>query len=355
MITPSAGQRPLDARALVEPVDRSAVLADRSHGPARRSAAVVVVGTLLGVVLGAFALSLVAVTIGVVLTLITQWVYDALDVTPSFALVPWLTVPAAVGVCALLVVGVRRGTAQRRERSYRLSRFAAANGLDFTPETTDLDRPGSIFRIGVDGVVRDVLRTRGPYPVEIGSYTSQENSTRGGSHSWDYLAFPLDRTHPHIVLERRRTRGARGTLAPRRPLRSLDLTLGSGLDEHVRVLGPRAAQDVARQILSVEVVVPLLGAPVSAEIVEDRFYVYSRSPLVTLDPATWEWLLRLVATLSSVLHDGNGRSATEAAHEPPSPMPPPHRGDDRWVVRILLLYPVAATVAILVAALLARG
>jgi len=306
-------------------------------------------------VLGAFALSLVAVTIGLVLTLITQWVYSALDVPPSFALVPWLTVPAAVGIGALLVVGVRRSTARRRERSYRLSRFAAANGLDFTPETRDLDRPGSIFRIGVGGIVRDVLRTRGPHPVEIGSYTSQENSTRGGSHSWDYLAFPLDRAHPHVVLERRRTRGARGTVAPRRPLRSLDLSLGSGLDEQVRVLGPRAAQDVARQILSAEVVTPLLGAPVSAEIIEDRFYVYSRSPLVTLDPATWEWLLRLVATLSSALRDGDAQDVSEVAHEPPGLLPAPRRGGDRWVVPTLLLYPVAATAAILVAALLARG
>ncbi|MGW6006149.1 hypothetical protein ACWFNS_05030 [Oerskovia enterophila] len=355
MITPSAGHRPLDVRALVEPVDRSAVLADPSHGPARRSTAVVVVGTLFGAVLGAFALSLVAVTIGLVLTLITQWVYGALDVSPSFALVPWLTVPVVVGIGALLVVGVRRGNARRHERSYRLSRFAAANGIDFTPETRDLDRPGSIFRIGVGGVVRDVLRTRGPHPVEIGSYASQENSTRGGSHSWDYLAFPLDRTHPHIVLERRRTRDARGTVAPRRPLRSLDLSLGSGLDDRVRVLGPRAAQDVARRILSVEVVMPLLGAPVSAEIIEDRFYVYSRTPLVTLDPATWEWLLRLVATLSSALGDGDERGAAGPRHEPPGPLPSPRRSTDRWVVRALLLYPVAATAAILVAALLARG
>ncbi len=341
-------------RALVEPVDRSAVLADPSHGPARRSTAVVVVGTLLGAVLGAFALSLVAVTIGLVLTLITQWVYSALDVTPSFALVPWLTVPVAVGICAFLVVGVRRGTARRRERSFRLSRFAAANGLDFTPETRDLDQPGSIFRIGVGGVVRDVLRTRGPHPVEIGSYTSQENSTRGGSHSWDYLAFPLDRTHPHSSSSDgapearagpwpRAARCARSTSrsgagsttasassapAPRRTSPGRSCPSRSSCPCSVRPSRPRSSRTASTCTA---------GAPWSPS-----------TP--RRGSGSCDWSRRSRAPCATGTH-----GVTEATHEPPGPLPSPRRGDDRWVVRTLLLYPVAATVAILVAALLARG
>lgn len=359
----SPGNVPLlDGRALVEPVDRAVVRAyHRSrtvHDP--RSPAAVVLGALVGTLLGALALAVVAAAFALLLVLVAMGLH-ALGLDTPLGVVPWLAVPAAVVTLGLVVVAVRRGSTQAGEQTYRLSRFAAANGFDFEPSIDAPDRPGMLFGVGTPRTARDVVRTRGPRPVEVASYTYQEQRGKVVEiHPWWYVMATLDRSLPHLVVETRRTDGSRGAPAPHALDRSQELELDGELGARLRVSCLDGAQDVARAALSPDVLGSIVGSPVplSAEVVDDRLFLYSRQPLGTLDPARWEWVLRTADGLSA-------RLGGELGSAVPAPSgTSPHRAETvsssrrlrrrgpSWTV---LLPPLVAVVALVVAALLDRA
>lgn len=353
---------PLDGRALVEPVDRAAVRAyQRSrtvHGP--RSPGRVVLGAVVGTILGALALAVVAAAIAVVLALVALGLH-ALGVDTPLAVVPWLAVPAAVVTLCLVVVAVRRGSVQAGEQTYRLSRFAAANGFDFEPSIEAPDRPGMLFGVGRPRTARDVVRTRGARPVEVAAYSYQEQRGKAVEiHVWWYAMVTLDRALPHLVVETRRTDGSRGAPAPHALDRSQELELDGELGGRVRVSCLDGAQDEARAVLSPDVLGGIVEAPVpvSVEVVDDRLFLYSRQPLVTLDPATWEWVLRTAGWLSAQL--GGAHAALRRQPGPPdgrpaTPVAASGRLRRRGLSWTVLLPPLVAVVALVAAALLDRA
>src|SRR5690606_22500563 len=87
-----------------------------------------------------------------------------------------------------VVQAIRSGGGQW-ERWLRLDRFAAANGLVFSPSDADPQYPGAIFAIGDSRRATDHLRTADGRFLDFGNY---QYSTGAGksrrTHIWGFLA-----------------------------------------------------------------------------------------------------------------------------------------------------------------------
>lgn len=291
--------RALDVRPLVDPVDRADVLAD--HRARRRAARERSRGEASGAsrVLGAVLGTTLLVVLAAVAAVCVVAVYGLLGVGLRAL---GVDLPLAVGLLAagtaalvlLVVRGARRSSVRERERTSRLGRFAAANGFAFVPRVDEPDHPSAAFRVGILRRAVDVVRTPGPWPVEVGTYRYSAGYRASEPFAWSYATTTLDRALPHLVLETLPRDGSPGGRAPAGVERVREVAPGDAPEGPHRVHSTaRLPAGTARAVLTPEVVALLVGGPVplAAEVVDDRVLLYSERPLDLLDPAVWTWLL----------------------------------------------------------------
>lgn len=223
----------------------------------------------------------------------------------------WALLPA--GIATVITLGLLRSAVRPnpayRVRLVRLGRFAAANGMTFTPRPdAPHTGPGLIFNQGVGPLTRDVVRMSEPREIELGLHHFGYGRSVSGSSDWAYATTPIsDQQLPHLVL---RARGA-----------WTDVSLPASDDQSLgtpELEGPGAeAYLVQAPIGRTGTVGPLLDAtlfrpdvlarlterPVHVEVVDGRLYLYRRESLVTEDPDTWRWILALVDDVAAVLED----------------------------------------------------
>lgn len=222
-----------------------------------------------------------------------------------------------VGFAALIVLGAVAGAVRVAkvirswwiprwwwEAAYRLTRFAAANGLRYGHDEA-VAYPGVIFATGSDRTAERRLTTTTGRRVEIGNYrytVRSENRENWQVHGWGYVAITLDRRVPHLLLDaKRNNRRLLGLAASNLPMdlaRDQQLALGGEFDDAFTLYAPSDYGRDAFAIFTPDLMalfIDRLGA-FDVELIDDTMFVYG-DRFDLLDPRTYTWLQELVETV----------------------------------------------------------
>ena len=190
------------------------------------------------------------------------------------------------------------------EAAYRITRFAAANGLNYGHDE-QISHPGVIFDTGADRTAERRLTTTAGRRVEIANYRytirgeRQENSKVYG---WGYVAITLDRRLPHLLLDAKANDnsvfGIRTSNLPVDLASDQKLSLGGEFDDKFTLYAPSDYGRDAFYIFAPDLMalfIDRLGT-FDVEIIDDTMFVYG-SRFDLLDPRTYDWLQELVDTV----------------------------------------------------------
>ncbi len=292
-----AASVPFDARPLIEPARPADIRAftarlraeGRLASPFSGSRGVQLV--VLIVVVGIIALVFLSV-FGTILTMLAA--------SGSFG---WLTVLPVLAMVAvgggIVWIGVRIFTG-RRERWYRLARFAEANAMSYVPTLADPRLPGMIFSQGHSRAASDLVRGERPRFVEFANYRYVTGSGKNQStHKWGYVAIKLDVPLPHMLLDAVGNNGLFGSNLPTSFDRDQRLSLEGDFDTYFSLFCPRGYERDALYLFTPDIMARFIdnAAELDVEIVDDWLFLYAKRDLSTLDPATWAWLFATVGAL----------------------------------------------------------
>jgi hypothetical protein len=222
-----------------------------------------------------------------------------------------------VGVGTAILVGVLLGTLRVVrvirsllvprawwEAAYRLTRFAAANGLRYGHDEA-LPYPGVIFGTGSDRIAERRLTTTAGRRVEIGNYrytVTGESREDTRVYGWGYVAITLDRRLPHMLLDAKANDssvfGIRTSNLPIELARDQRLSLGGEFDALFTLYAPTDYGRDAFYIFTPDLMalfIDRLGT-YDVELVDDTMFVYG-SRFDLLNPRTYDWLAELVDTV----------------------------------------------------------
>jgi hypothetical protein len=289
---------PFDPTALVDDIDRDALLAYRSElpKPLGRSRAWLVLGvvasTLSFVGLIAFWVRVIGLD-GFGRADLGQWTLYSVGAL-LYSAIPILIVRTAVREW--------RGAGGRRQ--FRLSRFAADNGMHYRPVPSALadPLPGLVFGPPVSAESRDILWRTDDTGLLIGDTTVSIGTGKGKKvHQWGFASVRLGTRLPHLVLDARGNNSIVGaTNLPGDLDRDQRLSLEGDFDKHFTLYCPRGYERDALYLFTPDVMARFVdsAAEVDIEIVDDRLFLYSPRPLATLDPDTWEWIHGMLVALT---------------------------------------------------------
>ena len=285
---------PFDPTWLTAPVDRRAVrafAADLRRRGVRspRVVQAVVLSVLLGLMAFAFETS-VAIGLGIRIE------------NPAVALLAWLAMTGLV-IWACIAIP-RAALARGNEKSYRLSAFAAANGMALEPQALDPRLPGLIFNQGRGRSASDRVRGTQPRFVEFGNYQYTTGSgEHNQTHRWGYVAIHLDTPLPNIVLDARGNNSVFGSNLPTRFDRSQKLSLEGNFDEYFSLYCPQGYEVDALYLFTPDIMARFVdhASILDIEIVDDWMFLYSPLAFSTLDPKMWGWLFGVVGALTEKL------------------------------------------------------
>jgi hypothetical protein len=194
------------------------------------------------------------------------------------------TVPLILAVIAVLVIiavrASRRGGG-KWVRWVRLSRFAQANGMTFSPMQGNPSYPGEIFQLGRDRTALDHLTTASGRFLDLGNFRwitgSGKNQT---THTWGFLALSLDRKMPNIVLDSKANNSIFGSNLPASLDRNQVLHLEGDFDRYFTLYCPTQYEQDALYIFTPDLMALLIdeAAPFDVELVDDWMFVYASHP-----------------------------------------------------------------------------
>lgn len=203
-----------------------------------------------------------------------------------------------------VVIGMLVQVAIRPWRRWlRLTRFAAANGLRYSPEEPAPLLPGAIFLTGQEREVTDHLRRDSGPRLDLGNYRARFGSGRGRhTRTWGYLAVQLDRMLPHMFLDARANNGILGNSnLPVAFRRDQVLSLEGDFDRHFTLYCPKEYERDALYVFTPDLMALLIdeAAPFDVEIADDWLFAYSRRALDLDDPHVVARLFRIVETVAA--------------------------------------------------------
>jgi hypothetical protein len=193
-----------------------------------------------------------------------------------------------------------RGALGGQERSYRLNRFAAANGMGFVPTLAAPGLPGMIFDLGGSRTASDLVRGEQPRFVEFANYRYTTGSGKNRTtHHWGYVAIKLDVPLPHIVLDATSNNSLFGSNLPATFDADQKLSLEGDFDQHFSLYCPEGYEQDALYLFTPDIMARFIdnAAALDVEIVDDWLFLYGKREFSGLDPATWAWLFSVVAAL----------------------------------------------------------
>lgn len=295
----------LDTRPLLAPVSRGDVreYEERNGFRSPRGGASVIGVALLIVLLG-FA----AFLIGAIIALILMPVLGMFASMPGFAVPFEAVMPVAIAggatIVAVITFAVVKAKRAGDETRYRVSRFAAANELEFAARVPDPDLPGMIFGLGTDRVASEIVRLKQPRPVEIANYRYTIKSTKTHeTFGWSYIAITLDRQLPHIVLDSRDNNSKLlGSNLPVPLAHSQQLSLEGDFDRHFSLHCPDGYEADALYLFTPDIMARFIdtSSKFDVEIVDDQVFLYSHisRPFSSADPEMWHWVFTTVDALN---------------------------------------------------------
>lgn len=272
----------IDTRALIDPIDRDAMAKAPSYhrAPSTR----LFVGLIAGI-------AVVAVAGFVLLGGLPSRSGNGSGPTPLLMI--GLLAGAVVAVLAVL------SWRTRRIKRFRLSQFAAANGMTYTADSSHPPFPGMIFGIGSSRQSTDVLRGNRPRPVEFGNYRyTVRHGKSSTTHHWGYVAVKLDVPLPNIVLDAIGNNGF-GSNLPAAFQRAQRLSLEGDFDRHFTLYCPAGYERDALYLFTPDIMARFIdhAAELDVEIIDDWLFLYTKREVSTLDPDTWAWLFGIVDAL----------------------------------------------------------
>ena len=206
----------------------------------------------------------------------------------------------AAGV-AVAVWASRRGGG-RWGRWLRLTRFAQANGMTFSPAQSDPHYPGEIFQLGRSRTALEHLTTASGRFLDLGNFRwitgSGKNQT---THTWGFLALSLDRNMPNIVLDSKANNTLFGSNLPATLDRSQILHLEGDFDRFFTLYCPAQYEQDALYIFTPDLMALLIdeAAPFDVELVDDWMFVYAARPFDMTDPAVLQRLFTIADTVGA--------------------------------------------------------
>ena len=201
----------------------------------------------------------------------------------------------------------------------RLNGFAVANGFVFSPSDASPNYPGSIFGLGHTRVASDHLRTSTGRFLDYGNYTYATGSGKSrAEHKWGYLAFNLDRSLPHMVLDAKSNNSLFGSNLPNAFSADQVLSLEGDFDRHFTLYCPREYETDALYVFTPDLMALLIdeASAFDVEIIDNWMFVYSRNHFSMLEPAVHERVLRIVDTVGTKTLSQTKRYADERVGDP---------------------------------------
>jgi hypothetical protein len=191
----------------------------------------------------------------------------------------------------------------RWERWLRMTRFAAANGLTFSPSDPDPSYPGAIFSMGDSRKTIEHFRTTEGRFLDFGNYQYTTGSGKNRStRTWGFLALELDRKLPHMVLDTKANNGLfGGTNLPAHFDKEQILSLEGDFNEFFTLYCPKEYERDALYVFTPDLMALLIdeAAPFDVEIVDDWMFVYSNTPFPSAQPAVYQRLFRIIETVGA--------------------------------------------------------
>lgn len=332
----SSPHRPVDDSALTGPVDRQAAIdfetaiSERWKLESARQdlSDAVLRGIFLGLVLAGAGLGLVTMATAVVLSFVNR------TLEPP-RVEPVLAYYLPFGVLGVVLVVVLSARTWRRHdpttRRYRLDQFARANGWIYTPVVHTLVRPGMMFETGTTRATYDVIRWEHPRSVEIGDHVYSPSPFRKEVVRRGYVGIRLDVALPHIVLDAvKNNRAGEGSSLRFRVDPAQKLSLEGDFDRHFALYCPEGYERDALYLFSPDIMARFIdhAADFDVEITDEWLMLSTRDRLCTLDTATWQQLLELIAAIELKLgqwgrwrDEQPGTAPTHRRTRPVAPMP----------------------------------
>lgn len=290
---------------------RESVRARPEYSTTSSVIAIIVVLVVL-FVFGSFFVGILGTAIG--------WVSSGAD--NPVALVAGLFFPLLLlGGFALIAIVVIRQVARggKWERWYRLDRFAAANGLTFSPRDADPAYPGAIFQLGRARTALDHLRSASDRFLDYGNYQYVTGSGKNQTtRTWGFLALQLDRALPNMVLDAKANNGIFGTNLPATFRKDQVLSLEGDFDKHFTLYCPKEYERDALYVFTPDLMALLIdnAAPFDVEIVDTWMFVYSSSAFDMRQPGVHQRLLGIVDTVGAKTLSQTDRYADERVGDP---------------------------------------
>ena len=291
----------IDYSALTAPVTRGDVRAFRARikaeqraDPNVRTGLTTATGVVAIVGLVFFAIVFVFILIAVIGALASGG--SANDV-----IVPLVFV---IGFGALAVALIVRhfGSGGSWAKWMRLSRFAAANGLQFRSRSAAPNYSGMIFGIGNSrSAFNHFTSTSGRY-FDFGDYQYSTGSGRDRTtHFWGFLALHLDRKLPNMVLDSKENNTLLGSDLPVAFKRDQVLSLEGDFDKHFTLYCPQEYQTDALYVFTPDLMALLVddAGSYDVEIVDDWMFVYSPHQFPPVNPATYQRLFTIITTVGA--------------------------------------------------------
>ena len=294
--------RTVDYSALLFPVTRAEITAFKTELKASSRSRWVI--AMLPTVFGGIVLALFTLVLFIV---ISRFAFQAVTVVaedPTPGAIGALVFGGIVAVIPFVIIALLWRAlfgGKSWERWLRLTRFAAANGFAFTPQVANPELAGAIFSQGHAREAINRLTASTGRHLEIGNYRYKTGSGKEErTHDWGYLALHLDRTLPHMVLDSRANNGLfGGSNLPAAFSKNQVLSLEGDFDEYFTLYCPREYERDALYVFTPDLMALLIdnAAPFDVEIVDDWMFVYSARPFLSVDPAVYQRLFRIVDTV----------------------------------------------------------
>lgn len=190
---------------------------------------------------------------------------------PTFVLV-------FLGLVAGAIIAVSIIASQLKwARMLRISRFAKANGLEFSATGAVPPYPGMIFNTGsARRVPERISQPTAPF-FDFGNltYTTGSNKNKK-THHWSYVALKLDRKLPQIVLDAKSNNFFFSNL-PSSFSRNQVLSLEGDFDKYFTLYCPKGYERDALYVLTPDLMTRLIdeAAGFDVEIIDDWLFLYS--------------------------------------------------------------------------------